>query len=269
MPVDGKSSFFHVVEHRIISGLKGLSEIGDLPEQSEEVRAEHNYLVYVGLLMSVGGIVWGSICFDHGLYVPAIIPYGYTLLTGVNFVFLYYSKNFRASRFIQVFLSLLLPALFQWVLGGFIPSGAVILWSFIALAGSLTFQDIRSGINWLIAFIALIIISGIIDSKLDFVAIDVGPNIITLFFVLNIVCVMTIVFFLLLFLLKTRDEAKSKLAELSSVLKQMFGRYMSTDVMNSLMENPSDLELGGRRKKETIMMTDLRGFTALSENLEP
>jgi adenylate cyclase len=39
--------------------------------------------------------------------------------------------------------------------------------------------------------------------------------------------------------------------------------------MNSLIENPSALELGGERRSVTIMMTDLRGFTALSERLEP
>ncbi len=31
----------------------------------------------------------------------------------------------------------------------------------------------------------------------------------------------------------------------------------------------SALELGGERRRVTIMMTDLRGFTALSERLEP
>jgi adenylate cyclase len=49
----------------------------------------------------------------------------------------------------------------------------------------------------------------------------------------------------------------------------MFGRYLSTEVMSSLIEDPSLLELGGERKDVTIMMTDLRGFTALSERLKP
>jgi adenylate cyclase len=39
--------------------------------------------------------------------------------------------------------------------------------------------------------------------------------------------------------------------------------------MNSLLENPSALELGGERREVTLMMSDLRGFTALSERLEP
>ena len=69
----------------------------------------------------------------------------------------------------------------------------------------------------------------------------------------------------------------SKLLEISSkeleksleLLKTMFGRYLSTEVMASIIENPSALELGGEKRRVTIMMTDLRGFTALSERLEP
>jgi class 3 adenylate cyclase len=74
------------------------------------------------------------------------------------------------------------------------------------------------------------------------------------------------------FMDKTEDslaEERKKLSEMSAVLKKMFGRYLSTEVMNSLIENPSALELGGERRRVTIMMTDLRGFTALAERLEP
>ncbi len=63
----------------------------------------------------------------------------------------------------------------------------------------------------------------------------------------------------------THQEA----TELSEFLKKMFGRYLSTEVMNSLLENPSALELGGEQRNVTIMMSDLRGFTAISERLEP
>jgi adenylate cyclase len=49
----------------------------------------------------------------------------------------------------------------------------------------------------------------------------------------------------------------------------MFGRYLSTEVMNTLIENPSALELGGEKRQVMIMMTDLRGFVALTERLKP
>jgi len=71
---------------------------------------------------------------------------------------------------------------------------------------------------------------------------------------------------------KTEDslmEEREKLSEMASLLKKMFGRYLSTEVMNSLIEDPASLELGGEKRSVTIMMTDLRGFTSLSERLEP
>ena len=65
------------------------------------------------------------------------------------------------------------------------------------------------------------------------------------------------------------EKREAQVTELAEFLKKMFGRYLSTEVMSSIIENPSALELGGERRKVTIMMTDLRGFTALSERLEP
>jgi class 3 adenylate cyclase len=74
--------------------------------------------------------------------------------------------------------------------------------------------------------------------------------------------------------MRKRTEEKLRLTEqeateLSEFLKKMFGRYLSTEVMNSLLEDPSALELGGERRDVTIMMSDLRGFTAITERLEP
>jgi class 3 adenylate cyclase len=64
-------------------------------------------------------------------------------------------------------------------------------------------------------------------------------------------------------------EREAQVVEMSGLLKKMFGRYLSTEVMNSLIANPLSLELGGEKRRVTIMMTDLRGFTALSEPLDP
>jgi class 3 adenylate cyclase len=65
------------------------------------------------------------------------------------------------------------------------------------------------------------------------------------------------------------EEKSNALEKTLQLLKTMFGRYLSTEVMTSLIENPSALELGGEKRRVTIMMTDLRGFTALAESLKP
>jgi adenylate cyclase len=65
------------------------------------------------------------------------------------------------------------------------------------------------------------------------------------------------------------SRTSEDLEKSSEFIKKMFGRYLSTEVLNSLLEDPAALELGGEKRKVTIMMTDLRGFTALSERLNP
>jgi class 3 adenylate cyclase/HAMP domain-containing protein len=52
-------------------------------------------------------------------------------------------------------------------------------------------------------------------------------------------------------------------------LEKMFGRYLSQEVVATMIENPDAVRLGGEKRQLTIMMTDLRGFTALSERLKP
>jgi len=65
------------------------------------------------------------------------------------------------------------------------------------------------------------------------------------------------------------EEREARVSELSEFLKKMFGRYVSEEVMNALVQNPDSVRLGGEKRKVTMMMTDLRGFTQLSERLDP
>jgi len=63
-------------------------------------------------------------------------------------------------------------------------------------------------------------------------------------------------------------EIKSAEAR-NQFIKDTFGRYVSDDVVASLLSSPEALALGGELRKVTVMMSDLRGFTALAERLSP
>jgi adenylate cyclase len=52
-------------------------------------------------------------------------------------------------------------------------------------------------------------------------------------------------------------------------IRQTFGRYLSDEIVDSLLETPGGLDLGGETRRVTIMMSDLRGFTQLCETLPP
>ncbi len=52
-------------------------------------------------------------------------------------------------------------------------------------------------------------------------------------------------------------------------IRETFGRYLTDDVVTSLLDSPTGLQLGGEKRKITMMMSDLRGFTSLSDRLAP
>lgn len=55
----------------------------------------------------------------------------------------------------------------------------------------------------------------------------------------------------------------------SQFIRRTFGRYISNEVVENLLESPDGLDLGGKSMVVTVMFTDLRGFSAMSEVLPP
>lgn len=53
------------------------------------------------------------------------------------------------------------------------------------------------------------------------------------------------------------------------VLQETFGRYLSDEVVREILDSPQGWALGGQKRTLSVLMSDLRGFTALSERMEP
>jgi len=54
-----------------------------------------------------------------------------------------------------------------------------------------------------------------------------------------------------------------------SFVRNAWGHYLSSEVINDLLANPEKLNLGGEKKFMTAMFTDVRGFSSISEVLDP
>jgi len=52
-------------------------------------------------------------------------------------------------------------------------------------------------------------------------------------------------------------------------LKDTFSSYLSGDLLKQLIANPASINLGGEKKELTILFSDIRGFTTLSESMSP
>ncbi len=52
-------------------------------------------------------------------------------------------------------------------------------------------------------------------------------------------------------------------------IREMFSKYVAPEYVAQLAEDPSKINLGGRRAELTILFSDIRGFTSISEKLAP
>lgn len=64
-------------------------------------------------------------------------------------------------------------------------------------------------------------------------------------------------------------ERTARLEARNRFIRRVFGRYVSDDVVDTVLESEQALELGGERRVVTCMFTDIRGFTMMCEYLKP
>ena len=66
------------------------------------------------------------------------------------------------------------------------------------------------------------------------------------------------------FYLRFREQYKAR-----QLIKQQFGKYLDPRMVKKLQLNPELCQINGSRVNCSIIFTDLRGFTSLSESVEP
>ncbi len=60
------------------------------------------------------------------------------------------------------------------------------------------------------------------------------------------------------FILEGRNKEK---------IKNAMGKYLSQDIMKNVVQNIDDIKLGGKKSNLTVLFSDIRGFTSMSEKM--
>ena len=68
---------------------------------------------------------------------------------------------------------------------------------------------------------------------------------------------------------KVLENQQRKLEIYNTNLQNAFSRYLSPQVINEIIADPSKLNLGGEKREMTAIFTDIQGFSTISEKLDP
>ncbi len=222
--------------------LQDISSIGRLAEDLVFQKNRKSFLVFLTFFMSMGGVLWGTISCLYGLYVQSSIPFGYVVISILNMTYFKLTKDFVKVRFIQVLISLVLPFLFQWSLGGYFSSGLIMIWSLFALFASLSYDKIKYSLLWWVFFIVCTLISGFYQDWFTTLKPEILPDYSLLFLVINVTVVSSLIFGLVLYLVDLIKTTITQLEYTNKELRSALGNLEKTQ--DQLVETEKMASLG-------------------------
>jgi guanylate cyclase len=244
-----------------------IQRVGVLPRPEDDAELKRRVLIIMTLMTATAGIVWGLIYVGFSEMRAAVIPFGYSLLSLLNLIGLVIVGSLVFFRSVQLLLILMLPFLLMMMLGGFVNSGAVILWSLLAPLVALLVCGRKEAGRWFIAYLALIIVSGFLELGSPHTN-NLPTDVIIAFFVLNI-CIPTLcAFLLLIYFVGQKNQAMNLLGEEKRKSERLLLNVLPQEIASLLIDH-EDRRIAEYCDQVSVLFADVVGFTPLSEVLTP
>jgi adenylate cyclase len=246
--------------------LMRLPSLGAESGDSDEVRLQKSLLILGSFMFIIAGIAWGLAYTFLGETLAGLIPLSYALISFFSFVLFSITRRYHFYRFSQLVLILLLPFLLQLALGGYVQSSAVILWALLCPMGALLFAASPRQWGWLLAYLSLLTLGGLLQPFLR-PGNNIPPTLVTVFFVLNLGVVSSIVFILLSYFIQQKDEATRMLQLEQARSESLLLNILPREIAEKLKARPGII--AERFEQASILFVDMVGFTPLSAQMTP
>ena len=210
------------------------------PDGVASRRQDVQFLLGLCGLTFLAGLVWGFMYLAFNEPLAASIPLAYCAGILLNLLAFRVVKSYPVFRFVQLLLLLLLPFFLSLTLGGFINSSAVILWSLLPPFAALLIDSGRSAALWFGAYLGLVAINGVLHPWLR-ADTNITPEVMILFFILNISVTTGIAFSLLIYFTRLLREEKSKLVVLGQTMTDLSVETEPGKLLQEVLERAVEL----------------------------
>jgi class 3 adenylate cyclase len=195
-----------------------------------------------------------------GLPLSAAIPFAYQLATVVGIALFLRTGRFRLLALQQLTLILVLPFLLQWSLGGFVDASAVAIWAIVAPLCAVLFVGGRPAIPWFAGFLALTVVSALVDGRLPSRGDEIPSWVSLTFFVVNFAGPAATAFLLLQHFLRALERERGR-------SERLLLNVLPAAVAERLKDDGS--RIADHADEVTVLFADLVGFTAVADRSDP
>lgn len=170
-----------------------------------------------------GCVVWFILYFSLGFSLAWKFPIVYLVLLIGTAYYLKATNKFSVALNFYLAYILILPVLLQVTLGGFVDSGAVIIWAFLAPTGALFFKGKRQGAIWFALFVIIMIIGAFLEVYIP-IEKEISAVTTILFFFMNISVVASFVFYAMTYYRELSSSARKTILSQKEMLQESHTR---------------------------------------------
>ncbi|MBS1657688.1 MAG: adenylate/guanylate cyclase domain-containing protein [Bacteroidetes bacterium] len=235
------------------------AKIGSGPGDDDEIRLQKSLLVLCAFPFMITGVGWGIMYLAFGEVRAGIIPISYSVFSLFSIMLFAFTRKFQLFRFSQLLLILLLPAALMFALGGFVQGSAVILWALISPLGAMLFDSPKKAPQWFAAFLALVVLSGLMQPFQNYQN-HLSAKLITFFFVINFVGVSSLIFFMVYYFFRQKNVFQER-------SEQLLLNILPKEIVNILKHERRTI--ADHFDSASILFADVVNFTPMSSSMTP
>jgi class 3 adenylate cyclase len=257
----------HVIVRTIATMLASVSrwarraaELAAKPGGRDEDRLASGLFLLVTGSGAAAGLLWALVYALLGRPLSAAVPGGFAVAAAVVGMRLVQRRDLGRLRELMLLLILLLPALLQASLGGYVKGSAVVMWSFFAPLSALVFFGPRAGWSWLAGFVAVIGVSALLDVPLARSIPPLAETAQTALFAFNLCGVAGVVTLVLAYFRIQRDEAMER-------SERLLLNVLPPEIAERLKRQ--EYPIADRFDEVSVLFADMVGFTERSARESP
>jgi guanylate cyclase len=258
---------------RLPSWARRAVDVGLLASDDPALRLRKRMLVMVVAISTSAIAVAMLATIAVGDTRSTVAPLVYVVGSVLGMTHLVTTKRIEVLLYSQLVMVLLLPAVAQWLLGGFVASASSVLYAMNAAVLAVVLVGARQARWWFVAFVGVVVVSGLADSWL--VATVTPPDVpLTLFFVVTVTVVALLAWLPLAFFVESRRRLVSELDSKNLLLaeeRQRSEALLLTILPSEIAARLKDGErpIADRFDQVAVLFADIVGFTPTSQAMTP
>jgi class 3 adenylate cyclase len=246
---------------------KYLKQIGVDSTDPPELQMKKLTLLIITLSCAVAAPIWSYSYYLMGLTTSALVPLFYMLLMIPMIIIFGITKKEKLLLNVQLVAIFLCPAIMQWLAGGYLKGGVIILWSFLAPLNALVFHELKKAKFWMAMVILTVLLTGYFNGYFEEFGNYADQSQKVLQSTMNIVGATFVIYLAMEYFVRMINKNNKLLEEEKQKSERLLLNILPAQVAE-------ELKVSGKTKPtlytdSTIIFSDFKDFTQFSELYTP